>query len=56
MDPEIRIETVKTDPLSNAEKITDYLKEFGFITPDSGSSDDQHKIVTIEDTELEKAN
>jgi sulfate adenylyltransferase len=55
VDPEIRIETVKTDPLSNAEKITNYLKEFGFITPDGGSSDDQHKIVTIKDTELEKA-
>jgi sulfate adenylyltransferase len=55
VDPEIRIETIKTNPLSNAQKIIDYLNECGFITPDGDITNNQYKIETVEDAELAKA-
>lgn len=54
VDPEIQIETVKTDPLTNAHTIIDYLKQCGFITPNGDSPNNQQTKETINEAELAK--
>ncbi len=54
VDPEIQIETVKIDPLTNAHKIIDYLMQCGFITPDGDSPNNQQTKEIVNEAELAK--